>query len=102
MALTIAGYDVREAANGFDALRALDADPPDLVILDLLLPRVSGFEVQKEIAANASVRNIPILIVTGSGLTVDPSLAQCVLRKPVLPDQLVEFVRQCLRDSASR
>jgi DNA-binding response OmpR family regulator len=41
-ALRVAGYGVQEAGDGYEALRAVDADPPDLVVLDLALPRLSG------------------------------------------------------------
>jgi CheY-like chemotaxis protein len=52
--------------------------------------------VQQEIAAQVVTRNIPIVVVTGSGLPVDETQVACVLRKPVMPDALVSAVRRCL------
>ena len=100
-ALRLAGYFVQEAGDGFAALRALDADPPDLVVLDLGLPGMSGYVVRQELAAQADTRHIPIVVVTGTpgpheGLDVD-----CLLRKPVSPDELVAAVWDCLASGAS-
>lgn len=95
-ALAFAGFNVREAGDGYDALRMIDVDPPDLVVLDLMLPTISGAVVQQEIAAQALTRDIPIVIVTGSSMPFDETRVACVLRKPATPNQLVDAVRQCL------
>lgn len=93
-ALAIAGYTVREASDALDALRQIDGDPPDLVVLDIGLPMLSGVVVQQELAAQVFTRNIPIVVVTGSDETITE--VACVLRKPVTPDRLVDEVRRCL------
>lgn len=97
-ALTFAGFDVAEAADGLSALYRIDADAPDLVVLDLGLPKVSGHTVQQEIKSNAQTRHIPVVVVTG--LPADLEELPCVLRKPVRADQLVEAVRRCLASHA--
>lgn len=99
-ALAIDGFDVIEAEDGLSALRQLDLDPPSLVVLDLMLPTVSGLTVQQEIAAHAHTRNIPIVIVTGSAMALDHVDVQCVLRKPVSPDRLIQAVRACIHSGA--
>jgi CheY-like chemotaxis protein len=99
-ALSFAGFAVREAGDGYDALRIVDQHPPDLVVLDLLLPTISGMAVQQEIAAQVVTRDIPIVIVTGSTLRVDETQVACVLRKPVMPDALVAAVHRCLHSGA--
>ncbi len=98
--LTLEGFTVREASNGLDALRILDADRPDLVLLDLGLPVVNGYVVRQEIAAHADTRNIPIIIVTASTVNREAVQVACVLRKPVSPEQLVATVKRCLRGEA--
>jgi CheY-like chemotaxis protein len=95
-ALAFAGFSVREAGDGYEALRMIDVDPPDLVVLDLMLPTISGAVVQQEIAAQVVTRDIPVVIVTGSAMPFDEARAACVLRKPAAPSQLVDAVRQCL------
>jgi CheY-like chemotaxis protein len=96
-ALRVAGFFVNEAGNGMDALRALEADPPDLVVLDLGLPVISGYAVRTEIAAQGHTRNIPVIVVTGSEPD-SPLDVPYLLRKPVAPEDLVAAVNKCLAD----
>jgi CheY-like chemotaxis protein len=93
--LTVAGFAVREAGDGYEALHMVDRDAPDLIVLDLNLPGVSGVSVRQEIAASATTRHIPIVVVTGSYAPADLDVA-CVLQKPIDPDNLVQTVRRCL------
>jgi CheY-like chemotaxis protein len=95
-ALSLAGYDVDEAGDGLDALRIVEARAPDLVVLDLMLRALDGLSVQQELAARAITSHIPIVIVTASGLPLDGVDVACILRKPVLPDDLVRTVQHCL------
>ena len=96
--LTLAGYAVEEASDGLVALNVIDNRPPDLVVLDLMLPTVSGFVVQQDIAARSRTRDIPVIIVTGSSDEVVDHLGVArVLRKPVSPDDVLDTVRECLR-----
>ena len=94
--LTLAGFAVREAANGMDALRLLDAAPPDIVILDLGLPHVSGLDVLHEIRTNVHTRGIPVLIVTGRDASVLGIPPDQLLLKPVNAAELVRRVKHCL------
>jgi DNA-binding response OmpR family regulator len=96
VALIVAGYEVRVAIDGIDALRQIDSHPPDLVVLDLGLPVLSGIVVRQQIAANAATRHISVLIVTGAPDKAVGLDVPCVLTKPVAPDQLVEAARSCL------
>jgi CheY-like chemotaxis protein len=95
-ALALGGYRVQEAADGLEALKLLDCDPPDLVVLDLGLPIVDGAAVRQEIAAQAHTRNIPIVVVTGSAV-VPPDLdVACILYKPVSIAELLRTVQRCV------
>jgi DNA-binding response OmpR family regulator len=100
VALGLAGYQVVEAGDALDALKHLDRDRPDLVILDIGLPGFSGLVVHEEIASHASTRNIPIVVVTGSTVSLDHLEIPCVLRKPVTPDRLVAAVESHLNGSS--
>jgi CheY-like chemotaxis protein len=99
-ALTMSGYQVREARSGFEALRMVDSSPVDVVVLDLLLPGVDGFVVRDELAASPGTRSIPIVVVTGAGGDLDHLDVPCLLRKPVSADQVVRAVRRCLPSTA--
>ena len=100
ISLTLAGYDVEEAGDGLEALRRIDSSPPDLVVLDLMLPFVGGAVVQQEIASHVFTRDIPVVIITGSGKDLSDLQVACVLRKPVTPEELVRTVASCLTSGA--
>jgi two-component system phosphate regulon response regulator PhoB len=96
ISLTLAGYEVQEAGDGLEALRQIDHSPPDLVVLDLMLPFVGGAVVRQEIATHVFTRDIPVVIITGSGRDLSGLAVACVLRKPVMPEELVRTVATCL------
>jgi len=95
-ALVLANFDVREAGDGLDALRQIEAAVPDLIVLDLLLPVLGGVSVLQDVVANAHTKDIPIVIVTGSAIEVSDADVACLLRKPVSPDALVTAVSRCI------
>ena len=95
--LSVAGYRVLEAGDGLDALRLLDTNRPDLVVLDLGLPLIDGLVVRQELAAHVHTRDIPVVIVTGSTSAAEDDLGvACLLRKPVSPDALLTAVQSCM------
>ena len=95
-ALALAGYDVIEAGDGLEALQRIDHVIPHLVVLDLVLPGMSGIVVQQELAAQALTRQIPVVVITGSAIDPSELNVACLLRKPISPDQLIDAVRNCL------
>ena len=99
-ALTLAGFAVHDVAIGIEALRYIDLEPPDLIVLDLVLPDISGLVIRQEIAAHAHTRRIPIVVVTGTSVDLSSLDVACVLRKPVTPDELVRVVLSCLMTGA--
>lgn len=97
--LSLEGYDVVESANGLDALRCIDSAPPDLIVLDLGLPEITGYEILTEVSMQAFTRRIPIVVVTGTVERLDHLPVECVLRKPITSDALIQAVRRCLGSS---
>jgi signal transduction histidine kinase/CheY-like chemotaxis protein len=63
------GYQVKAAYNGKEALHVLEATPQDIIVLDLLMPEMDGFEVIQKIKANQSWKHIPIIVVTAKDLS---------------------------------
>lgn len=94
--LALAGFDVSEAGDGFEALRHIELEKPDAIVLDLMLPGVDGFAVLQELAAQAATRHIPVIVVTGTPQNVDYLDVACILRKPASPGELVIAVHRCL------
>jgi CheY-like chemotaxis protein len=97
--LRLEGFDVVEAGDGLDALKLVEASPPDLVLLDLGLPHVDGVSVRRDLATQFFSRNIPIVVVTGSSADLAYLDVDCVLRKPVSVDQVLRAVHHCIRST---
>ena len=99
-ALRLEGFEVIEAGDGLEALKLIEASPPDLVMLDLGLPHVDGVSVRKDLAAQVYSRNIPIVVITGSTDDLSYLDVNCVLRKPVTVDHVVRVVHRCIVSTA--
>lgn len=86
--ITNAGYAYDVASNGQDALDKIEKEPPDLVLLDLMMPGMNGFETCRRIRANEKTKNLPVIIVTALHSQSDSSdAANCgandFLSKPI-------------------
>jgi DNA-binding response OmpR family regulator len=96
-----AGFPVLTADDGLAALRCIEDRPVAAVILDLVLPRMSGREVCHELKARPAMSHIPIIVVSGHDVSdLDEADFACVLRKPLNPEALVDAVRQCTAPSS--
>ena len=96
-ALNFAGYDVDVASDGVTALGDIDTDHPDLVVLDMHLPQISGERILSEVASTPDTRDIPFIVVTDANAAAPTTAGSFpVLRKPCDPVDLVALVAQTL------
>jgi DNA-binding response OmpR family regulator len=98
------GYQVSAAANGEDALRQVQAAPPDLVLLDLMMPAMDGLEVCRRLRQDPATATLPIVMLTAKGDEVDRVVgleigADDYIVKPFSPKELLARVRAVLRRS---
>lgn len=105
--LETVGYKISTAADGIEALRKARAERPDLVILDLLLPDVSGFEVCALLKGDAGLHTIPVLMLTARSQAADVAEgrrvgADAYITKPYESDVLVEQVARLLARAEQR
>jgi CheY-like chemotaxis protein len=96
------GFDVSVAAEGRDALAKTRTLMPDLVVMDLAIPGIDGWEVTRRLKADRRTRRIPVVAVTGhvlAGAKERASAAGCdaFLTKPCLPDELLGVIQRILR-----
>lgn len=100
---TDAGYDVVQAANGQEALDRIAETRPDIVIMDLSMPVLDGWEATKRIKADPATSDVFVIALTAHATTLGLSNirqvgADEVLTKPCLPDELLRHVRKLLED----
>jgi len=96
--LTSGGFDMIEAENGADAITAAEANRPDLILMDIQLPVLDGYEATRRIKANPALKSIPIIVVTSYALSGDEEkarLAGCddYVAKPFSPRALLAKIK---------
>ena len=102
--LTGAGFHVREAHNGLQALERAFEARPDVVVTDLHIPGIDGFELTRRLKRDPRTRDIPVVAVTGFvGFASDPGRAQragcdAMLPKPFLPEDLEAAIRTLIEE----
>jgi two-component system cell cycle response regulator DivK len=99
--LTSVGYEVVEAVSGEDGVRMAEAQVPDLILMDIQLPILDGYEATRRIKANAMLRQIPIIAVTSYALSGDDARAfeagcDAYVSKPYSPRALLAKIREFL------
>jgi two-component system cell cycle response regulator DivK len=99
--LSFSGFEVAEAANGVEAVEKATELLPDIVLMDLALPRMDGWEATRRLKADARTRHIPIVALTGHALAGHAEGARdagcdSFVTKPCLPDALVAEIRRLL------
>jgi CheY-like chemotaxis protein len=102
--LRFSGFRVAEARNGSEALERAFALKPDLILMDLSLPGMDGWEATRQLKADDRTRRIPVVALTGhalAGASEGARKAGCdsFVTKPCLPDDLVVEVRRMLEDA---
>lgn len=100
--LRFAGFEVFTTTNGEEALNILDQVQPDLVLLDIRMPRVNGYQVCQKIKTNPETQHIPVVFLSAKGQESEVLEGYSVgadeyIVKPFSPDQLIERVKEILK-----
>lgn len=99
------GYDVRVARDGEEALVAVGKEPPDLILLDIMMPNMDGIDVLKRLKSHAETRPIPIVMLTNLSAEADVEkalelgAAAYLVKSDVLPNVVVAKVKEVLAAS---
>jgi two-component system, cell cycle response regulator DivK len=103
--LQFSGFDVVEAANGIEALQSALDRTPDIILMDLSLPVMDGWEATRRLKADDRTSAIPVVALTGhalAGISEGAKRAGCdaFVTKPCLPEDLVKEIRKVLDETA--
>ncbi len=102
------GFEVAGAAGGKAGLQAVRETKPDLVLLDLMMPDMDGWEVYQQMKADEATRNIPVIVVTARAQSIDKVLGLNIAKvddyiaKPFSPQELLDSVQKVLGEEKSR
>ncbi|HEX7079299.1 MAG TPA: response regulator [Candidatus Eisenbacteria bacterium] len=99
--LGMEGYEVVTALDGEQALEKLKTEKPDLIVLDIMMPKLDGYEVCKAVKADPATKQIPVILLSAKGRNVDQKMgfevgADDYITKPFSPRKLVERINQLL------
>ncbi len=102
--LDAVGYDVEIVEDGEEALNSVKREHPDLILLDLLMPKVDGFEVLKELKGKEETSKIPIIVLTAKAEETDRQRAMDLgadnyMTKPFKPQELWDVLKGYLPES---
>ena len=97
--LTSAGYELTEALTGEEGVTLAETNPPDLILMDIQLPGLDGYEATRRIKATPALRQIPIIVVTSYALSGDDVKAfeagcDAYFAKPYDPIELLAKIRE--------
>jgi two-component system response regulator VicR len=106
--LTRRGYEVTGAVGGREGLEAIEQIRPNLVLLDLMMPDMDGWEVYQQMKANERMKNIPVIIVTAKTQSIDKVLGLHIAKvddyitKPFGPSELLSSVARVLEETGNK
>ncbi len=102
------GFEVKGAAGGTAGLKAVREQLPDLVLLDLMMPDMDGWEVYQQMKAEEATRNIPVIVVTAKAQSIDKVLGLHIAKvddyiaKPFSPQDLLNSVEKVFGANANK
>jgi len=100
------GYEVIGAVGGSRGLELIKQEKPDLILLDLMMPDIGGWEVYRQMKADADLEHIPVIVVTAKAQSIDKVLGLQVAKvddyitKPFGPKELLESIRRILNNQS--
>ena len=103
--LGMEGYEVLTALDGEQAVEKARAEHPDLIVLDIMMPKLDGYETCKILKAGDDTKNIPVILLSAKGRNVDQKIgfevgADDYITKPFSPRKLVERINALLGQSS--
>ena len=107
MILSRHGYRILGAYDGLSGLEIILEEKPDLILLDLMIPDMDGWDVYKRLVANETTRSIPVIVITAKSQPIDRVLGLHIakvddyIRKPFHPQELLESIARVLEVSRS-
>lgn len=99
--LTMEGYSVLTASDGDEALKLIDSERPDLIVLDIMMPKIDGYEVCRRLRQDEQFSDLPVILLSAKGRPIDREAglqagANDYITKPFSPRKLLGKIRELL------
>ena len=99
--LSTAGFEIIAARDGLDAMVQVKDHKPDLIVLDIMMPEINGYDVCRNLKFDSPYKDIPIILLTSRDQEIDPRIGQMIgidyMQKPVDRAVLLAKVKQALK-----
>ncbi len=102
------GFQINGASGGRKGLDQIIAEPPDLILLDLMMPDMDGWDVYQQLKSNETTKNIPVIVITAKAQAIDRVLGLHIAKvddyitKPFRPQELLDSVERVLQPSSEK
>lgn len=102
MILERKGYEIISTNNGLEGFELVEKENPDLVLLDLMMPEIDGWEIFQQLRSNSKTENIPVIVISAKAQPIDKVLGLQVAKvnnyvgKPFKPQELIESIESIL------
>jgi DNA-binding response OmpR family regulator len=108
LVLSRRGFQLKGAHGGREGLELINQELPDLILLDLMMPDVEGWDVYHQVKANVSTQNIPVIVITAKAQSIDRVLGLQIAKvedyisKPFRPQELIDSIEVVLGIKTSK
>ena len=108
LVLSRRGFQLKGAHGGREGLELINQELPDLILLDLMMPDVDGWDVYHQVKANVSTQNIPVIVITAKAQPIDRVLGLQIAKvedyisKPFRPQELIDSIEVVLGIKTSK
>jgi two-component system alkaline phosphatase synthesis response regulator PhoP len=105
--LEVEGYEVLTAQNGEEAIEVARSSRPDVIVLDIMMPKMDGYEACRLLKADPELGEVPVILLSAKGRNIDQEIgfeagAEEYITKPFSPRKLIERIKVLLEDRALR
>jgi DNA-binding response OmpR family regulator len=96
------GFEIIQASNGEEAISKAKDDKPSIILLDIMMPKVNGFDVLKEIKGNPDTKDIPVIVLTALIQDVDKDqgkklgAADYIVKSETMPGEVIEKIKKAI------
>lgn len=97
------GFNIIQASNGEEAIKKAKDNKPNVILLDIMMPKINGFDVLKELKADADIKDVPVIVLTALIQDVDRlqgkklGAADYIVKSETMPGEVIEKIKKVIK-----